>query len=131
MYKRQVLEGVEFIQLDIDDLLLAPAWCILRLFRFLRSGSGLHRWSRFFLRLLFDRLFRFLCGGFGPVSYTHLDVYKRQALDHLGGFGVNQPLVSGFVPKIAVNDRACEVLAGLASVSYTHLCDFAAGLSDP
>ena len=60
-----VLEGVEFIQLDIDDLLLAPAWCILRLFRFLRSGSGLHRWSRFFLRLLFDRLFRFLCGGFG------------------------------------------------------------------
>ena len=36
------------------------------------------------------------------VSYTHLDVYKRQ------------PLVSGFVPEIAVNDRACEVLAGLA-----------------
>lgn len=63
--KGMVLEGVEFIQLDIDDLLLAPAWCILRLFRFLRSGSGLHRWSRFFLRLLFDRLFRFLCGGFG------------------------------------------------------------------
>ena len=60
-----VLEGVELVQLDIDNLLLAPAWCILRLFGFLRSGSGLHRWSRFFLRFLFDRLFRFLCGSFG------------------------------------------------------------------
>ena len=40
--------------------------------------------------------------------------HGKDALDHLGGFGVNQPLVSGFVPKIAVNDRACEVLAGLA-----------------
>ena len=60
-----VLEGVEFVQLDIDDLLLAPAWSILRFFGFLRSGSGLYRWSRFFLRFLFDRLFRFLCGSFG------------------------------------------------------------------
>ena len=60
-----VLEGVELVQLDIDDLLLAPAWCILRLFGFLRSGSGLHRWSLFFLRFLFDRLFRFLCRSFG------------------------------------------------------------------
>ena len=40
--------------------------------------------------------------------------HGKDALDHLGGFGVNQPLVSGFVPEIAVNDRACEVLAGLA-----------------
>ena len=60
-----VLEGVEFVQLDIDDLLLAPAWSILWLFGSFRSGSGLYRWSRFFLRFLFDRLFRFLCGSFG------------------------------------------------------------------
>ncbi len=30
-FKGMVLEGVELVQLDIDDLLLAPAWCILRL----------------------------------------------------------------------------------------------------
>ena len=60
-----VLEGVKLVQLDIDDLFLAPAWCILRFFGFLRSGSGLYRWRRFFLRFLFDRIFRFLCGSFG------------------------------------------------------------------
>ena len=38
----------------------------------------------------------------------------KDTLHHFCGFGVNQPLVSGFVPEIAVNDRACEVLAGLA-----------------
>ena len=47
-FKGMVLEGVELVQLDIDDLLLAPAWCILRLLGSLRSGSGLYRWSRFF-----------------------------------------------------------------------------------
>ena len=64
-FKGMVLEGVELVQLDIDDLLLAPAWSILWLFGSFRSGSGLYRWSRFFLRFLFDRLFRFLCGSFG------------------------------------------------------------------
>ena len=28
-FKGMVLAGVEFVQLDIDDLLLAPAWSIL------------------------------------------------------------------------------------------------------
>ena len=56
-----VLEGVELVQLDIDDLFLAPAWCILRFFVFLRSGSGLYRWSRFFLRFLFCLLYTSRC----------------------------------------------------------------------
>ena len=63
-----VFEGVEFVQLDIDDLLLAPAWSILRLIGFLWSGSGLYRWSCFFLRFLFDRISRFLCRSFGLRS---------------------------------------------------------------
>ena len=54
--------------------------------------------------------------------------HGKDALDHLGGFGVNQPLVSGFVPKIAVNDRACEVLAGLA-FGLESGTDFTAGVS--
>ena len=36
--------------------------------------------------------------------------------------------VSGFVPKIAVNDRACEVLAGLA-FGLESGTDFTAGVS--
>ena len=54
--------------------------------------------------------------------------HGKDALDHLGGFGVNQPLVSCFVPKIAVNDRACEVLAGLA-FGLESGTDFTAGVS--
>src|SRR5699024_11758347 len=50
------------------------------------------------------------------------------ALDHISGFGVNQPLVPGFVPEIAVNDRACEVLAGLA-FGLKSGTDFTAGVS--
>ena len=42
--------------------------------------------------------------------------------------GVNQPLVSGFVPEIAVNDCACEVLAGLA-FGLKSGTDFTAGVS--
>ena len=48
------------------------------------------------------------------IRTVTLNRHGKDALDHLCGFGVNQPLVSGFVPEIAVNDRACEVLAGLA-----------------
>lgn len=70
--KGMVLEGVEFIQLDIDDLLLAPAWCILRLFRFLRSGSGLHRWSRFFSGSFLTVFSGFCAGalGFGAAALS-------------------------------------------------------------
>ena len=34
-FKGMVFEGGEFVQLDIDDLLLVPAWSILRLIGFL------------------------------------------------------------------------------------------------
>ena len=40
----------------------------------------------------------------------------------------NQPLVSCFVPEIAVNNRACEVLAGLA-FGLESGTDFTAGVS--
>ena len=54
--------------------------------------------------------------------------HGKDALDHISGFGVNQPLVSGFVPEIAVNDCACEVLAGLA-FGLESGTDFTAGVS--
>ena len=54
--------------------------------------------------------------------------HGKDALDHISGFGVNQPLVSGFVPEIAVNDRAGEVLAGLA-FGLESGTDFTAGVS--
>src|SRR5699024_3717132 len=54
--------------------------------------------------------------------------HGKDALDHISGFGVNQPLVPGFVPEIAVNDRACEVLAGLA-FGLKSGTDFTAGVS--
>ena len=46
-----------------------------------------------------------------PLNYEGYP-YSVCLLYTSSGFGVNQPLVSGFVPEIAVNDRACEVLAG-------------------
>ena len=48
------------------------------------------------------------------IRTVALNRHGKDALYHISGFGGNQPLVSGFVPEIAVNDRACEVLAGLA-----------------
>ena len=40
-FKGMVLEGVEFVQLDIDDLLLAPAWSIPLAFRAgFRAGAA-------------------------------------------------------------------------------------------
>ena len=62
------------------------------------------------------------------IRTVALNRHGKDALDHLGGFGVNQPLVSGFVPEIAVNDRACEVLAGLA-FGLESGTDFTAGVS--
>ena len=58
-------------------------------------------------------LFRFQFAG-DLIRTVAVNRHGKDALDHISGFGVNQPLVSGFVPEIAVNDRACEVLAGLA-----------------
>jgi len=72
-------------------------------------------------------LFRFQLAG-DLIRTVAVNRHGKDALDHLGGFGVNQPLVSGFVPKIAVNDRACEVLAGLA-FGLESGTDFTAGVS--
>lgn len=67
-----VLEGVEFVQLDIDDLLLAPAWSILWLFGSFRSGSGLYRWSRFFSGSFLTAFSGFCAGAldFGAASLS-------------------------------------------------------------
>lgn len=62
------------------------------------------------------------------IRTVALNRHGKDALDHISGFGVNQPLVSGFVPEIAVNDRACEVLAGLA-FGLESGTDFTAGVS--
>ena len=51
--------------------------------------------------------------------------HGKDALDNLGGFGVNNPLVPCFVPEIAVNDCACEMFSGLA-LGLEHGFDFAA-----
>ena len=72
-------------------------------------------------------LFRFQFAG-DLIRTVALNRHGKDALDHLGGFGVNQPLVSCFVPEIAVNDRACEVLAGLA-FGLESGTDFTAGVS--
>ena len=90
--KGMVLEGVELIQLDIYDLFLATAGSLLRPLGFLRSGSGLHRGSRFFLRFLFGCFFwLFLCGGFGLRSGGLVLILLRgtaPALRLLGLFGL-------------------------------------------
>ena len=72
-------------------------------------------------------LFRFQFAG-DLIRTVTLNRHGKDALDHLCGFGVKQPLVSVFVPEIAVNDRACEVLAGLA-FGLESGTDFTAGVS--
>ena len=53
--------------------------------------------------------------GLGPVSYTHLDVYKRQGQQRRNEDGLN----AGGVSR---NADALEVLrGGDTAVSYTHL----------
>ena len=47
------------------------------------------------------------------IRTVALNCHGKNALYHLCGFGVNQPLVSGFVPEIAVNDRAVRCLPDL------------------
>ena len=55
-----------------------------------------------------------------PVSYTHLDVYKRQ-VETVSGFGpVNIPVLSD-LPIVGPILFQQSVMTYLASVSYTHL----------
>ena len=59
--------------------------------------------------------------GAGTVSYTHLDVYKRQ---ELGGALKNViALASGMADGLGYGDntKAALITRGIAAVSYTHL----------
>ena len=51
-----------------------------------------------------------LAQGEGPVSYTHLDVYKRQVLQHEEQAG-----------EADGDAHAGQLLVGVIPVSYTHL----------
>ena len=50
-----------------------------------------------------------------PVSYTHL--LQREGKDtayHFGGFLIYQPMFPLFIPQVAVNHGACQVLTAHA-----------------
>ena len=57
--------------------------------------------------------------GMGPVSYTHLDVYKRQDVDD--PVAAVQSLHGGYGPG-GVAKFAVVVVLDDIPVSYTHLC---------
>ena len=67
-------------------------------------------------------------GGFGTVSYTHLDVYKRQDLTYQAEHAVVNL-------RVGRNEEAIQILNNILkadpkSVSYTHLyCTFRCGSS--
>ena len=52
----------------------------------------------------------------------------EDASDYSGGFLINNPLISGFIPEIAVNDRSCEMPACFA-FGLKGGTDFATGVS--
>ena len=54
----------------------------------------------------------------GPVSYTHLDVYKRQVLIYFAL--VSNPVAHLSVGRKAITELQVQVLSQ-GSVSYTHL----------
>ena len=58
-----------------------------------------------------------------PVSYTHLDVYKRQALmgEQPNPWDLLQPQDETSRHRGAKHPRRCELLGGISPVSYTHL----------
>ena len=64
----------------------------------------------------------------GPVSYTHLDVYKRQlhdgsvvSMDHLLGYGVLDGQLLQLVGVVLLVLRGIGQCGGIPPVSYTHL----------
>ena len=59
----------------------------------------------------------------GPVSYTHLDVYKRQVLDELvRGYDTGAVLRRGVQAAIVGSPNVGKsTLLNLLAVSYTHL----------
>ena len=53
-----------------------------------------------------------------PVSYTHLDVYKRQALKFIGDEEIVRGAALQSQVSIASDDRDADI-----PVSYTHLAE--------
>ena len=59
--------------------------------------------------------------GIAPVSYTHLDVYKRQVRQHIAN--KTAAIKRGFRAAAAPHIRKTDILFRfLNAVSYTHLC---------
>ena len=56
----------------------------------------------------------------GPVSYTHLDVYKRQPLVHVFAYGMSGGRFISTVNNVSQTSSS-PILFGLSPVSYTHL----------
>ena len=68
--------------------------------------------------------------GCTPVSYTHLDVYKRQAIDmishclqrnDLGEIGDVRPRANGYRIQFFYEGSLISNRRSIAPVSYTHL----------
>ena len=56
-----------------------------------------------------------------PVSYTHLDVYKRQALDKGYHLVLEKPISPLLDECLALQKKAHEANRVVVAVSYTHL----------
>ena len=65
-----------------------------------------------------------------PVSYTHLDVYKRQALVFLLVYNIPHLIIKyyctfmgySFGVNLMKNVSGSGILDKITTVSYTHLC---------
>ena len=55
-----------------------------------------------------------------PVSYTHLDVYKRQGITFATGTPISNSMTELYVMQRYLQNRKLQNM-GLGPVSYTHL----------
>ena len=66
--------------------------------------------------------------GMNPVSYTHLDVYKRQVMNHMEGFSVvYQPIVRSSDTKIAEAEAllrwSCKDMGSVSPLEFIPLLE--------
>ena len=61
------------------------------------------------------------CALFLPVSYTHLDVYKRQAVNTATSFACATPSATILGTNPTAAPAAPNAVIGTETVSYTHL----------